>query len=37
MIERRDSFGPLHTLLGYILAVAAIAMLIYSIRLMTVL
>src|SRR4051794_14056371 len=32
-IERRDPFRPLHTLLGYIIAIAAIAMLIYSIRL----
>ena len=33
MIERRDPFGPLHTLLGYIIAIVAIAMLVYSIRL----
>jgi len=35
--EGRDPFGPLHTLLGYIIAIAAVAMLVYSIRLMTVL
>jgi uncharacterized membrane protein YfcA len=33
VIERRDPFGPLHTLLGYIIAIAGIAMLVYSIRL----
>jgi uncharacterized protein len=33
MIERhRDSFGPLHTLLGYVIAIAAIAMLVYAFR-----
>jgi uncharacterized membrane protein YfcA len=34
MIERpRDPFGPLHTLLGYVILIAAIAMLVYAIRL----